>query len=61
MSMKVQINEETNEITITMPISPRPSASGKSTTIASSAGNKPTEALYNGKPVIVGCNCYIGK
>ena len=59
--MDVKINEETNEITITLPISPRPSASGKTTVIASSAGNKPTAAIYNGKPVIVGCNCYIGK
>ncbi len=61
MSMKVSIDEKTNEITITLPISPRPSASGKSTVIASSAGNKATEAQYNGKPVIVGVNAYISK
>ena len=59
--MKVSINEETNEITITLPISPRPSKSGKTTVIASSAGNKPTEAIYNGKPIVVGVNCYIPK
>ena len=59
--MKVSINEETNEITITLPISPRPSKSGKTTVIASSAGNKTTDTLYNGKPVVVGVNCYIPK
>ena len=59
--MKVSINEKDNTIIITLPISPRPSASGKNITIASSAGNKPTAAIYDGKPVIVGVNCYIGK
>ena len=59
--MKVTINDHTNEITITMPISPRPSKSGKTLIIASSAGNKTTEAEYNGKPVVVGVNCYIPK
>ena len=57
--MEVKINK--NHIVITLPISPRPSASGKTTVIASSAGNKPTAAIYDGKPVIVGCNAYIGK
>ena len=59
--MKVSINEKDNTITITLPISPRPSASGKTTVIASSAGNKPTTAIYNDKAVIVGVNCYVGK
>ena len=59
--MQVTINEKTNEITITMPISPRPSKSGKTTVIASSAGNKATEAEYNGKNVVVGVNCYVPK
>ena len=57
----MEVKIEKNHIVITLPISPRPSASGKTTVIASSAGNKPTAAIYNGKPVIVGCNAYIGK
>lgn len=38
---------------------PRPSATGKTLTVASSKGNQPTEATINGKPVIVGVNAYI--
>lgn len=59
--MVVTIDTKKNEITIILPISPRPSASGKTTVIASSAGNKPTTAVYDDKVVIVGCNCYIAK
>jgi len=57
--MDVKIDK--NTITITMPISPRPSASGKSTVIASTAGNQPSSAMYDGKPVIIGLNCYVKK
>jgi len=57
--MKVEIKN--NEIVITLPISPRPSASGKSTVIASTAGNIATTAIHDGKPVIVGVNCYTKK
>jgi len=32
---------------------------GKTLTVASSNGNKPTEATINGLPVIVGVNAYI--
>lgn len=38
---------------------PRPSATGKTLTVASSNGNKPTEAKINGLPVIVGVGAYI--
>jgi hypothetical protein len=45
---------------IRIPVSePRPSASGKTLVVATSAGNKATGALVNGKPVIIGLNCYI--
>ena len=57
--MKVEITK--TEIVITLPISPRPSKSGKTTVIASTAGNQATTAAYEGQPVIVGCNCYIKK
>ena len=57
--MKVEI--ENNELVIRLPISPRPSKSGKSITIASTAGNQATTAVYNGQPVIVGVNAYVKK
>ena len=57
--MKVEIKN--GEIIITLPISPRPSASGKSLVIASTAGNKASTAQHEGKPVIVGVNCYCTK
>ena len=57
--MKVEITKI--EIVITLPISPRPSKSGKTTVIASTAGNQATTATYNGQPVIVGVNAYVKK
>lgn len=57
--MKVTMSK--TEITIVLPISPRPSASGKSLVVASTAGNKPTVCEYEGKSIIVGCNCYVSK
>lgn len=38
---------------------PRPSATGKTLTVASTRGNQPTEARIDGKPVIIGLNAYI--
>jgi len=38
---------------------PTPSKSGKSLVIASSNGNVATTAIVDGKPVIIGLNCYI--
>jgi hypothetical protein len=38
---------------------PVPSASGKTLVVASSRGNKQTEAKVNGQPVIAGVNAYI--
>ncbi len=57
--MNVEIKN--NEIIITLPIAPRPSKSGKTTVIASTAGNRPTTAVYDGEVVILGCNAYIKK
>ena len=57
--MKVEIKD--GKLYIELPISERTSASGKSTIIASTGGNKPTEAQYNGKVVIVRVNAYIQK
>jgi len=38
---------------------PTPSKSGKNLTIATTAGNKPTTAQFNGKVVTVGLSAYI--
>jgi hypothetical protein len=56
--MKTTING--NVLRIEIPLhAPRPSAAGKTLTVASSQGNKPTAATINGLPVIVGVNAYI--
>jgi hypothetical protein len=56
--MKTTIKD--NVLHIEIPLhAPRPSATGKTLTVASSNGNKETEATINGKPVVVGINAYI--
>jgi hypothetical protein len=52
---------EGKNLVITIPINEdlKPSASGKTLTVASSHGNVPTTATINGKPVIVGLNAYV--
>ncbi len=56
--MKTTIKD--NILLIEIPLHrPRPSATGKTLTVASSKGNQPTEARIDGKPVIVGVNAYI--
>ena len=52
-----------NKLVIEIPINTVPilSSSGKTLVIASSHGNKVTEATVNGKNVVVGLNAYIPK
>jgi len=57
----MDVKIEKDKIIITLPISPRTSKSGKSTVIASTAGNITTSAEFDGQPVTVGVNCYIKK
>ena len=38
---------------------PTPSASGKTLVVASTRGNKTTDAKVDGKPVVIGFNAYI--
>lgn len=59
----MQVTIEKGELIIRLPMNPTPvsSATGKTLVVASSHGNKPTAAVVNGKPVIVGVNCYIGR
>lgn len=57
--MKVTIDEKAKKITIEMPlIEPKQSKSGKTMVIATTNGNSPTEAKYQGKIVTVGLNAY---
>ena len=56
--MKTTIKDKVLHIEIPLH-APRPSSSGKTLTVASSNGNKETEARIDGKPVIVGVNAYI--
>ena len=56
--MKATIKD--NVLHIEIPVHPpRPSASGKTLTIATTNGNRPTEATVDGKTVVVGLNAYI--
>ncbi len=50
-----------NKLVIEIPLnsSPVPSGSGKTMVIASTHGNKVTQAQVNGRNVVVGLNAYI--
>lgn len=53
---------EGDELVIRVPLNePKPSTSGKTLVVASSHGNKVTEAEVNGQKVTVGVNAYIYK
>jgi hypothetical protein len=48
-------------LTVSLPISKRPSASGKTLVVASSNGNHATTCIVDGQPVVIGFNAYIKK
>ena len=52
-----------NKLVIEIPLNAAPvsSASGKTLVVASTHGNKVTEAQINGKNIVVGLNAYIPK
>lgn len=51
---------EDGVLVIRVPLqAPTQSASGKTLVVASSRGNKATEAVVDGQPVIIGLNAYI--
>lgn len=53
---------ENNKLIITADLeTPTPSASGKTLVVASTRGNKETDVMIDGKPVIIGLNAYIRK
>lgn len=58
--MKAEIKN--NQLIVTIDLqSPTLSTSGKTLVVASSKGNKVTEAVVNGKPITIGLNAYISK
>lgn len=57
--MKAEIKD--GKLIVEIPVSERPSKSGKTTIVASSNGNIATTAEYKGKPVVIGLNAYISK
>ena len=61
--MKAEIKKENGieVLVVTIPVSKRPSASGKTTIVASSNGNQPTEVKVDGKNVTIGLNAYIAR
>jgi hypothetical protein len=58
MTAKISKQGNIEILTIEMPISVRPSNSGKTTVIASTNGNILADIVYNGKPVTIGVNAY---
>ena len=58
--MKVEIDKETNEVVIRLPIEkePKNSASGKTKIIASSSGRNVTTESYEGKQLMVTASVY---
>jgi hypothetical protein len=59
----VKVTIENGELVIRLPLNNPPvlSSSGKTLVIASSHGNRPTSAVVDGQPVVVGINAYIAR
>jgi hypothetical protein len=57
--VKIEKQGNVDVLTVSLPISKRPSASGKTTVVASTNGNQPTSLIIDGKPVVIGLNAYI--
>ncbi len=58
--MKVERKGDSLVITIALQ-TPKESASGKTLVVATTAGNKETDVLIDGKPITIGLNAYIKK
>lgn len=59
MALTAVIKSKQLIITIDLNDPPRPSASGKTTVLASSNGNIATSLVYQDKPVVIGVNAYV--
>lgn len=58
-TVKLENESGIQVLTIKIPIQKRPSASGKTTVVASTNGNHATGIVIDGKPVILGLNAYL--
>lgn len=63
MASGLRATIEGNDLVIRIPVDPdpQPSLSGKTLVVASSRGNKETEAVILGQKIVVGLNAYIYK
>jgi hypothetical protein len=59
MKASIKKSDGFEVLVVEIPISKRPSASGKTTVVASTNGNLPTTLVVDGKPVVIGLNAYI--
>lgn len=59
VNVKIEKQGGVDVLTVTVPLNPRPSASGKTKVVASTNGNHASTVMYEGKPVIVGLNAYV--
>jgi hypothetical protein len=60
--MAVTAKIEGTKLIITADLeTPTPSASGKTLVVASTRGNKVTDVMIDGKPLIIGLNAYFKK
>jgi len=58
----MQVTIDGQDLVIRIPMTePRPSASGKTLVVATSSGNKVTDAIVQGQNVVIGLNAYIKK
>ena len=56
----MHVKIDNGNLVISIPLqTPTPSSSGKTLIVATSGGNKQTDAIVNGKNVTVGVNAYI--
>jgi len=60
--MAIAVKIEGGKLIITADLeTATPSASGKTLVICSTRGNLKTDVMFDGKPVTIGLNAYIGK
>jgi hypothetical protein len=59
----VKVTIDKGELVIRLPLNdpPVPSASGKTLVVASTHGNKLTDAVIDGRPIIIGVNAYVAR
>lgn len=59
--MALNVSVVGGNLVVTIPISPRPSTSGKSTLVASTGGYQLSTATHDGKAIKVSLNAIVGK